>query len=71
MNKKLNIIDLIFLLKLKRELKAIWVNRDNDVPVTVNGVCGKSPTGRYYVSIRESDSGVPLDEIIFQSALFF
>jgi len=42
--------------------EAIWSNKDFDQPVTVTGDLGKI-NGKRYVKIKESNTGVPLDEI--------
>jgi hypothetical protein len=43
----------------------VWRNTYFDMPVTVTGERGTAPDGRRYVSVSESQAGVPLDEIEF------
>ncbi|MBA3765729.1 MAG: bifunctional DNA primase/polymerase [Acidobacteria bacterium] len=46
-------------------LSALWGNASGDVPVTVTGHLGEGPEGGCYMSIAESSTGVPFDELSF------
>lgn len=47
---------------------AIWRAADADVPVRVGESLGVGPDGRDYVRVEGSDTGVPADEIVEQTA---
>lgn len=44
---------------------AIWRSRDSDQPVEVTGDLGIGPDGRRYVSITDSLSAIPNDEVVY------
>lgn len=52
--------------------KGVWRNADHDVPIEITAFLGKDPGGREYVRVRdlttgkESEGGIPLDEIVFE-----
>ena len=46
---------------------AIWRNNDHDQPVTVTGELGAAPDGRRYFKILGSDTGVPENELEFNT----
>jgi hypothetical protein len=45
------------------EKTAIWKSKDSDRYVTVIGDLGVGPDGRHYVSVRDTLTGIPLDEL--------
>ncbi len=45
------------------EKPAIWKSKDGDHCVTVMGDLGVGPDGRRYVSVRDTLTGLPLDEL--------
>jgi hypothetical protein len=45
------------------ENTAIWKSKDGDHSVTVIGDLGIGPDGRHYVSVRNTLTGLPLDEL--------
>lgn len=45
------------------EKTAIWKSKDSDHCVTVMGDLGVGPDGRHYVSVRDTLTGIPLDEL--------
>jgi hypothetical protein len=45
------------------EKTAIWKTKDSDHYVTVIGDLGVGPDGRHYVSVRDTLTGIPLDEL--------
>lgn len=46
-------------------LDAIWVSGTGDVPVTVVADLGYGSDSRRYVKIDGSNTGVPMDELVF------
>lgn len=44
--------------------EAVWRNKDNDVPVEVVEYLGEKD-GRHYVKVKDVDTGIPLDEIVY------
>lgn len=48
---------------------AIWKNADFDCPIAVTGVLGKDSCGKSYVSVLGSNSGIPLNEIVFKQSV--
>lgn len=46
-------------------LDAVWITKHSDRPVVVVRLLGTGPDGRNYVSIKDSTTGVPLDELVF------
>ncbi len=44
---------------------ATWKTAEVDMPVVVTGHLGVGPDNRYYVSVEGSDTGVPVDELVF------
>jgi hypothetical protein len=44
---------------------AIWRNKDFDQPVIITGDAGVDSKGRRYVRVEDSQSAVPLDEIVY------
>ena len=50
---------------MKFPQKAIWSNKDSDVPVVIIGVAGEFKGELYYFS--ESKTGIPAKELKFQS----
>lgn len=45
------------------EKTAIWKSKDGDHSVTIVGDFGLGPDGRHYVSVRDTLTGIPLDEL--------
>jgi hypothetical protein len=41
----------------------IWKAKDGDCAVTIAGDLGVGPDGRRYVSVENSSTGIPLDEL--------
>lgn len=50
-----------------RQRQAIWRNKDHDQPVTVIGEMGERDGRRFY-SVKETSTGIPEDELVFQDA---
>jgi hypothetical protein len=48
--------------------KAKWKNKDYDMDINVTGDLGVDQNGRRFVSIEGSASGVPLDEVAYESS---
>lgn len=46
-------------------LNAIWVNKISNQPVTVIADFGYGTDNRRYVKIKGSNTGIPLDELLF------
>lgn len=44
--------------------KYVWRNKDYDQIVEVEGVLGEGPDGKIYLKIKDSATGVPLDQCI-------
>ena len=45
------------------EKSVVWKSKDGDRYVTVTGDLGLGPDGRRYVSVRDTLTGLPLDEL--------
>jgi hypothetical protein len=52
-------------LDLPEVIKATWKSRDCDHSVTVLGDLGVGADGRHYVSVLDTRTGLPLDELEF------
>lgn len=46
-------------------LDAMWITKHADRPVVVVSLLGTGPDGRDYVAIKDSTTGVPVDELVF------
>ena len=44
--------------------EAIWRNKEHDVPVEVEAYLGEQG-GRHYVKVKDQNTGIPLDEIVY------
>lgn len=51
--------------ELAQPKRAMWHNKDHDLPVTVTGEAGERD-GKKFFSITESDTGIPEDELEFE-----
>lgn len=63
--KRLNFIDFTRLLKKNQRIHAVWQNKDHDAPVVITDYYGQYGTGTHYVRVEGSNTGIPLDEILF------
>ena len=52
-------------LELPERINAIWKSQDGDHCVTIRGHLGVGPDGRQYVSVLDTETGLPLDELEF------
>ena len=52
-------------LEVPETINAIWRSQDGDHYVTIQGHLGIGADGRDYVSILDTQTGLPLDELEF------
>jgi len=52
-------------LELPEMIKAIWESKDRDNCVTIRGHLGVGPEGRDYVSVLDTQTGLPVNELEF------
>jgi serine/threonine-protein kinase RsbW len=52
-------------LELPEMINAIWKSKDGDYCVTIRGQLGVGADGRDYVSVLNTETGLPLDELEF------
>ena len=52
-------------LELPEMIKAIWKSQDGDRCVTIRGRLGVGPDVREYVSVMDTQTGLPVDELEF------
>lgn len=62
--RKLNHNSVISLLEKRKSVKAIWQNKDYDLPVIVTKYLGFFEDV-HYVQTKDSNAGIPLDELLF------